>query len=228
MERLTPINNIIEKTAKKHKYAQIKGHDLLTEKTLRGTFLKKLLNDLLGSLENHEKKDVSKIEMLEKQGTIRLIGYTFDKLFDLVVKKNQNINTIKSYEKLTEMLVHLIYICKMEYGVNFALNKKRKTEYIYLRLYNNHSLKPFSSMMGSKLLGKVVDFNNKNDPKILIKGQSEFFRLSTATFLWKFFPELRKDINSTMEIHERMKLNLFEEKKTRNPFKPKHKPRPKA
>jgi len=111
------------------------------------------------------------------------------------------------------MLLHLIYICKMQYGVSITLNKARNINYIYLTLYNDHLLNPSPTRRGHKNLGRLDNYNNKQDPEIYLKAEKEFFELTTAGFLYKFFPQ---------------SINKPARPKRENPFEPKHKPRPKA
>jgi|TARA_B110000977_G_scaffold140917_1_gene178885 hypothetical protein len=216
--------NIIDKNyIKKYSFEQLKRHKTLiyieSNKLNFNSHIKKLFHVL-------DKHDEETISTLEENYIIDFIGYTLDLFKDLIDNSYENIEVIKRYEKYNQMFINLIYICEMKFGVNFSLNKERKINYIYLSFYNDHYLKPTSYKRGLKNIGRLDNFKQKNDPKIYIKAENEFFRLTTVGFLFRFFPENREELIDVAQSNPG--LMRPERPKKENPFEPKHKPRPKA
>ena len=227
--RHTEINEETEK--KTYSYTEIKNHNTFNSKEFKKTRLfKSLVKRLFDVLDKHDQISPAKIMSLESHGIINLIGYTLDEFQALIKNNTNNSGVIQEYEKLINMFLHLIYICKMQYGVTITLNKARNINYIYLTLYNDHLLKPSPTKRGNKNLGKLDDYNHKKDPEIYLKAESEFFRLTTAVFSYNFFPQSRKEIRKNLAYRPLMPptVNKPAKPKRRNPFEPKHKPKPKA
>ena len=222
MEKL--YSDLIEETiTKPYSYPDIKNHNTFNSKEYNKTkHFKSLVKGLFEILDKHDQTSPAKIKSLESHGIINLIGYTLDEFQALIKNNTSSSNVIQEYEKLTQMFLHLIYICKLQYGVTITLNKARNINYIYLTLYNSHLLKPSPTLRGNKNLGKLDNYNHKKDPEIYLKAQSEFFRLTTAGFLYLFFPHTMGDISKISAV------NKPPRPKKMNPFEPKHKPKPKA
>ena len=212
--------NLIQQTIKKsYSYPDIKDHNTRNLKEFKKTRLfKRLVERLFEVLDKHDQISPAKIKSLENHGIINFIGHTLDEFQALIKHDASNSNVILEYEMLTEMLLHLIYICKMQYGVNISLNKERNINYIYLSFYNNHLQKPSPANRGYKNLGRLDNYNNKQDPEIYLKAEKEFFELTTAGFLYKFFPETREIVKTTRAV------KAVREKSV----EPKHKPPTKA
>ena len=207
--------NLVQQTIKKsYSYPDIKNHNTCNLTEFKNTRLfKSLVRRLFDVLDKHDQISPAKIKSLENHGIINFIGHTLDEFQTLIERDASNSNVIFEYEMLTNMLLHLIYICKMQYGVSITLNKARNINYIYLTLYNDHLLNPSPTRRGHKNLGRLDNYNNKQDPEIYLKAEKEFFELTTTGFLYKFFPQ---------------SINKPARPKRENPFEPKHKPRPKA
>jgi hypothetical protein len=222
MEKL--YSDLIEETiTKPYSYPDIKNHNTFNSKEYQKTkHFKSLVKSLFEILDKHDQTSPAKIKSLESHGIINLIGYTLDEFQALIKNNTSSSNVIQEYEKLTRMFLHLIYICKLQYGVTITLNKARNINYIYLTLYNSHLLKPSPTLRGNKNLGKLDNYNHKKDPEIYLKAESEFFRLTTAVFLYHFFPLTMGDISKISAV------NKPPRPKKMNPFEPKHKPKPKA
>lgn len=221
---MTIFKSIIDKNSiKKYSFKQLKTHKTLiyieSNKLNFNSHIKKLFQVL-------DKHDEETISILEENYIIGFIGHTLDLLKDLIENNYENIEIIKRYEKYNQMFISLIYVCEMKFGVNFSLNKERKINYIYLSFYNDHYLKPTPDKRGLKNIGRLDNFKQKNDPKIYIKAENEFFRLTTAGFLYRFFPGNREELNVLVRLMPGLKIPLSQKKE--NLFKPKHKPRPKA
>ena len=212
--------DLVQETIKKsYSYPEVKNHNTFNLLEFKKTRLfKSLVKRLFDVLDKHDQISPAKIKSLEKHGIINFIGHALDEFQALTKHDASNFNVILEYELLTDMFLHLIYICKMQYGVNFSLNKARNINYIYLSFYNNHLQKPSPANRGYKNLGRLDNYNHKQDPEIYLKAEKEFFELTTAGFLYKFFPKTREIIMTTRAVKP-----LRE-----NPFEPKHKPRPKA
>jgi hypothetical protein len=224
--------NLAQETIKKsYSYPEIKNHKTFNLKEFKKTrLLKSLVKSLFEVLDKHDQMSPAKIVSLENQGVITLIGYTLDEFQALIKNNISNSGVIQEYERLTNMFLHLIYICKMQYGVTITLNKTRNINYIYLTLYNDHLLKPSPTKRGNKNLGKLDDYNHRKDPEIYLKAESEFFRLTTSVFLFNFFPQSREEIRKNLAYRPLMSptVNKPAKPKRENPFEPKHKPKPKA
>ena len=234
--------SLVQQTIKKsYSYPDIKNHNTCNLTEFKNTRLfERLVKRLFEILDKHDQISPAKIKSLENHGIINFIGHTLDK-FQALIKDDasnskddaSNSDVILKYETLTEMLLHLIYICKMQYGVNISLNKERNINYIYLSFYNNHLQKPSPDNKGYKNLGRLDNYNNKQDPEIYLKAENEFFELTTAGFLDKFFPETRNAIKTTRAV-KAVRKNIFEPKHKPKPkgykllFEPKHKPKPKG
>jgi hypothetical protein len=230
MEKL--YGDLIEETiTKSYSYPDIKNHNTFNSKEFKKTkHFKSLVKGLFEILDKHDQISPAKIKSLESHGIINLIGYTLDEFQALIKNNTSSSNVIQEYEKLTQMFLHLIYICKLQYGVTITLNKARNINYIYLTLYNSHLLKPSPARRGNKNLGKLDNYNHKKDPEIYLKAESEFFRLTTAVFLYNFFPLTMGDISKISSSRPFMSsaVNKPHRPKKENPFEPKHKPKPKA
>ena len=230
MEKL--YGDLIEETiTKSYSYPDIKNHNTFNSEEFNKTkHFKPLVKGLFAILDKHDQTSPAKIKSLESHGIINLIGYTLDEFQALIKNNTSSSNVIQEYEKLTQMFLHLIYICKLQYGVTITLNKARNINYIYLTLYNSHLLKPSPTLRGNKNLGKLDNYNHKKDPEIYLKAESEFFRLTTAGFLYLFFPHTMGDISKISASRPFMSsaVNKPLRPKKENPFEPKHKPKPKA
>ena len=230
MEKL--YTDLIEVTVKKtYSYSNVKHHNTFNLKEFKKTrHFKSVVKSLFEILDKHDQTSLAKIKSLENHGIINLVGHTLDEFQALIKNNTSNSNVIQEYEKLTQMFLHLIYICKMQYSVTITLNKVMNTNYIYLTLYNDHLLKSSPTKRGNRALGKLDDYNHKKDPEIYLKAESEFFRLTSAVFLYNFFPQTMGDIRKISASRPLMSstVNKPSRPKKENPFEPKHKPKPKA
>ena len=195
-----------------HKIKDVEGFESL--------LIYKIYNELITSLNEMQYKDLL---LLKNNGVFGLLFLNLDELYKTIVNKNKNFNVFH-YDSLCNKLLYLKGLCslKIKTYLETATNQRVLTYYKDVEI-KDHWIGRTNSRMG-----------NNDEFKLDLKESSEnyFVHLMVRRYISKYYEsdygQFLKNTAQDKDYGDIRKEKTPQRPKTRNPFKPKHKPTPKG
>lgn len=218
-------NTFLEKKVKKVDFFETLEHLIKVKLDLenqvpsfRSLLINKALNQLIDLLNNLTAKDIT---VLNKHKFFALLNFSVNEIYESIKDPK---TTYLEYDRCIHKLYYFFNVCSLKFKHNKDNIKKRRL----LTYYKGFTIKshPFGrstmGMRGNKYY--ETEDEEVNEQKVQEHAEHLYFHHMTQQFILKFYPECEDQ----MKLNNMAMQDFGDKTKIKNPFKPKHKPRPKG